>query len=120
MTNDDLKNIQSLNLKDLRLGIPAKLFAAGIAIPIIVAIQMSMTLGIALLVAVMLPIYMIHKEDPEAFSLYLDEFLTPQRFVIHPLEIKPILIILDSGEVVEYEDFEIPERQLTNVKQEKH
>ena len=105
MTNDDLKNIQSLNFKDLRLGIPARLFGLCIAMPGIVAFKISGVVGIALLIAMLLPMYLIHKDDPEAFSLYFDEFMAPPRYKIEVVEVLPILIILDNGKIVEYEEF---------------
>lgn len=102
MTNDELKNIQSLNFKDLRLGIPARLFGACVAFPLIVAFKISIWIGLALAIAMLLPLYIIHRDDPEAFSLYFDEFMSPPRYKLEAVEVQPILMILDNGEIVDY------------------
>jgi len=103
---DDLKNIQAFNVKSLTLGIPSKLLGGSIGFSLIIMVMMSVFLGILLLLVLLVPLYIIHKDDEDASTLYLNEFMSPDRYSFNGIEqTYPIIIVNEDGSTSDYEDY---------------
>ncbi|MCF2829700.1 MULTISPECIES: hypothetical protein [unclassified Pseudoalteromonas] len=109
MITDELKNYRSFNDRALVLGIPSKLFGGAVGMSIILVVMISFPFGLAFLVATVVPLYALHKDDPEAANLYLSEFLSADKYV-HDLK-KPMAIrFLDNDYAVStFETIQIKE-----------
>jgi hypothetical protein len=102
-TNEKLKNLRSFSDAALVMGIPSKLFGACLIMSLAVMALFSKFFGAILLIAIILPLYVIHKDDEEAWSLYLSEFSSPDIYTFEIEDISPIIIIDDLGQSMIYE-----------------
>ncbi len=103
ITNEKLKNLRSFNDESLVLGIPSKLFGACLIMSLAVMALFSKFFGFILIIALLVPLYIIHKEDSQAAMLYLSEFTSPDLYSFEIEESCPIVIIDDLGDSMIYE-----------------
>lgn len=116
MITDELKNLRSFNEKALTLGIPSKLFGGSIAMSLVFMVMMSFFLGLVLLILLLVPLYIIHKDDPEASSLYLNEFLSSDRYSLTTKTTTELKIVNIDGSIVPFSDFSL-QRKNRNLNQ---
>lgn len=90
-----LKNLRAFNDKALTLGIPTKFFGGAVGTSIIFAVMVSVPFGFLCLALTVIPLYIIHKNDSEAATLYISEFLSSDRFT-HDLKIDSGVVILSD------------------------
>lgn len=106
MNKDELKNILSFDVESLTLGIPSKLFGGSVGISLTICAMMSITLGLLLLFIILVPLYIIHKDDPAASTLYLNEFLSPDRYTFDDIEQSyPIIIVNEDATTIAFDDY---------------
>lgn len=102
-TEQNLKNIKAFNEKSLSLGIPSKLLGGSIGFSLIIMVMMNFLLGFILLLVLIVPLYIIHKDDPDASTLYLGEFMSPDKYSFNDIEqAYPIVIINEDGSSTDY------------------
>ncbi|MGP4944096.1 hypothetical protein [Pseudoalteromonas nigrifaciens] len=117
MITDELKNLRSFNEKALTLGIPSKLFGGSIAISLIFMVMMNFILGLILLFLLLIPLYIIHKDDPEASSLYISEYLSSDRYSLDIDNKTELKIVNIDGSIVSFESFSLQRKNTTsNIK----
>ena len=95
----ELKNLRSFNDSSLTFGIPSKLFGACVIMSLVMMALFSKFFGFLLLMVLVIPLYIIHKDDPEAATLYLSEFNAPDIFT-HDLEFQSEIILIDDQGVL--------------------
>lgn len=101
--NEKLKNLRSFNDESLVMGIPSKLFGACLIMSLAVMALFSKFFGFLLIITFLVPLYIIHKDDAEAATLYLSEFLSPDIYTFEIEEPSPIVIIDELGKSIIYE-----------------
>jgi len=101
--NEKLKNLRSFNDVSLVMGIPSKLFGACLIMSLTVFALFSKFFGFILFFVLIVPLYIIHKDDEEAAMLYLSEFSSPDIYTFEIEEDSPIVIIDDFGKSMTYE-----------------
>ena len=103
--DDDLKNITAFNEKSLTLGIPSKLFGACVALPLIIMVMMNIPLGMLLMAVLLIPLYIVHKDDSEASSLYISEMLSPDKYSLDVEHTYPIFIVDEDGSTMDLQNY---------------
>mgnify|MGYP000141181616 CR=1 FL=1 len=104
---EKLKNLRSFNDESLVLGIPSKLFGGCLIMSLAVMALFSKFFGFLLIIALLVPLYIVHKDDPQAAQLYLSEFSAPDLYTFDVEESNPIVIIDDYGDSINYENRDI-------------
>ncbi|BES73864.1 hypothetical protein RE428_48820 (plasmid) [Marinobacter nanhaiticus D15-8W] len=104
--NPNLKNKVVFTHRREVLGIPEKIFFSLCALCVFAAFVFCAYLGwsvgaplsVALVVLVFVPVYLVHKEDHDAYSVWMRSLITPSRLTASRIKPRRLVLLTWDGE----------------------
>ena len=106
-----LKVIGVLNQRSTTLGIPSKYFAAACGLSFLFMWQAPLVVGIPLAVMILLPLYLVHVDDPHGLDTLIDSMGRPLCYEAASVEALELVLVRETRHAFLFDDPRLPDEK---------
>lgn len=110
-----LKVIGVLNQRSTTLGIPSKYFAAACGLSFLFMWQAPLVVGIPLAIMILLPLYLLHVDDPHGLETLIDSMGRPLCYEAASVEALQLVLVRERKHRFLFDDPRKPDEKDTSL-----